>query len=252
MIKSISKTITNLLLISAVLFVYVFSPVTVVAKDETLGDLKNTLKSLQAKEQANRNKKQKTQNEIKANKQRLSTAEDNLMNTRTKMTTLEEDIAHTNEEIERLKSETEKLLVLYQKNESENFYISYITGSSSVTELIMRVDALKTLTDYNNNKLNELELYIENSKKLSKELANYQVTLNKNIVAYNAAAEELQDELAELEEGAVTIQDEIKTMKELIKSYEAIGCKDDQLLTVYVNVENKSKWLKPLYIGRIN
>lgn len=240
-------------LIILVVFTWLFIPANTFAagKNDTLGSLKQSLKELQQKEQDNKNKKQKTQNEITANKKKMQTAESKLVETREEIDNIEKQIEHTNSEIESLKKETEELLTLYQKENTENYYYSYITGASSITDLIMRIDAMKLLTAHNDQKLNKLELLIKSNEKLKKELANYKVKLNKRIVEYEDSIEELGDVLAELEEGAVTIQDEIKNMKALIKRYEDLGCKDDQLLTVCVSVANNNGWLKPVSKGRI-
>ena len=53
-------------------------------------------------------------------------------------------------------------------------------------------------------------------------------------------------------EGAITIDDEIKSVKEQIKQYEQLGCKDDQLLTTCINIVSSKGWLKPVAKGKIS
>ncbi len=245
------KRVLGYLLVIVFLVSFLIRPVNALSEKDTLGDLKQSLKNLQAKETANKNKKQKTQSEINAGKAKINQAETDIMKTQEEMGSIESKIEHTNEEIEKLKQETESLLVLYQKLENENVYVSYITGATSMTELIMRMDAISQLTDYNNEKLDSLETYIKNNEKLKKELANYQVKLDQKIIVYEQQVDDLRDELAELEEGMVTIQDEIKNLKKLIQYYEDLGCKDNQLLTACVNVTDNAGWLKPVSKGKI-
>ena len=221
-------------------------------QNDTLGDLKTQLKALQAKQQQKQNEKKKTQSEIDANKRKMQNAANELEETKANIAELEKQIEITNEDITKVKAESEELLVLYQELDSENIYVSYITGASSMTDLIMRMDVINQLTEYNEQKLDELEMLINNNNKLNKELAKYQVKLNENIVAYEQSIEELGDELADLELGALTIDQEITALQETIKSYEKLGCKDDQLLTACVSVANNSGWLKPISKGRIN
>ena len=248
------KSLINYLII-LLLFLVLFTTrayaTTVIGKDETLGSLKESLKALQKKEQDNKNKKTKTQSEINANKTKIKNAENELMKTQLEIGTIEEQIEHTNGEIQKLKNETENLLVLYQKLENENIYVTYATGASSMTELIMRIDAINQLTDYNEQQLNNLEMLIKNNEKLNVKLDGYKEKLDSNIIAYENSIEELGDELAELEEGAVTIQDEIQNMQALIKRYQNMGCKDDQLLTDCVKISDNSGWLKPVSKGKI-
>ena len=95
------------------------------------------------------------------------------MKTQEEMGSIESKIEHTNEEIEKLKQETESLLVLYQKLENENVYVSYITGATSMTELIMRMDAISQLTDYNNEKLDSFILFF--SSRSARYLFSYSI-----------------------------------------------------------------------------
>ena len=233
------------------LVLLVIPNIKVEAASQTLGDLKNELKDLEAKAEQRKNEKKKTEAEIAANKRKLQEADYKLEQTKKEIEELQNEILKTNEEIAKVKSESEDLLILYQKLQSENVYMSYITGASSMTELIMRIDAINQIADYNEQKLNELEMLIKNNEKLDKELDKYQVKLNDDIKAYNEALDALGDELADIEEGAVSLDKQIASLKDSIKSYENLGCKDDQILTVCVNVINSNGWLKPVSKGRI-
>ena len=219
--------------------------------DETLGTLKQTLKDLQAKQAAQNNKKNQTKSQINANIKSKEKAEDDLISAKKEVEDTELAIEKTKNEIDELKVEIENLLQLYQKGENENVYLNYITGASSVTELVMRMDAVNLFTEYNKQRLDEMETLIKNNEKKSKELVVYQDKLDKKIVELEKINESLGETLAELEEGAVTIQDEIKNMQELIKYYEGFGCKDNQLLSVCINSTDNQGWLKPVTKGRI-
>ena len=219
--------------------------------DETLGTLKQTLKDLQAKQAAQNNKKNQTKSQINANIKSKEKAEDDLISAKKEVEDTELAIEKTKNEIDELKVEIENLLQLYQKGENENVYLNYITGASSVTELVMRMDAVNLFTEYNKQRLDEMETLIKNNEKKSKELVVYQDKLDKKIDELERINESLGETLAELEEGAVTIQDEIKNMQALIKYYEGFGCKDNQLLSVCINSTDNQGWLKPVPKGRI-
>ncbi len=218
---------------------------------ETLRDLKNQLTALQNKKKENENKKKKTKAEIEQNKKDMENAEQELFKTKEQVQKLQVEIENTNEELENKKKESEKLLVLYQMLESDNVYMEYVTGASTMTELIMRMDAVKQLSEYNNQQLSELEMLISNNNKMNKELDKYQVELDKKIVEYEAAIEELGDEYSELVLGGVSIDDEIANAKNIVKYYEDLGCKDDQELLACVDIANNKGWVKPISKGRI-
>ncbi len=240
-----------------VTFIFLFcifnmSVPTIDAKTEdTLGDLKDQLKALQKKKTESSNKVHQTKEEIEANKKKMNQASIELEDTKNTINELTIEIEKSNNEIEKVKKESEDLLVLYQKLQSENIYVSYVTGASSMTELIMRMDAINQLSNFNEQKLNELEMLIKNNDKLNKELVAYQGKLDEKILAYEKSIEELGDNLDELELGAVTIDQEIASLKETIESYEKLGCKDEQTLSACINVVDNKSWLKPISRGMI-
>ncbi len=228
------------------------TPLGVKAKSaETLGELKNELKDLQNKKAAQDNKKKQTESEIAANKKKVIQTSNELEKTKAEIETVKKEIEETNLKIGKLKDDSESILRLYQQLESENVYMAYITGASSMTDLIMRMDAIKELTDYNEAKINEMEQLSVDNKKLNKQLDKYEVTLNERIEDYNAAIDALGDELEGIEEGVVDLATQISQKKETIKIYENMGCKDDELLAVCSSLKDSSGWLKPVAKGRI-
>lgn len=253
MSKGIRKKFNNIFLICLVL-ILIFSSTNVYAaikKGDTLGDLKTQLKDLQNKKKQNENKKNQTKEEINANKNNIITAENELEETRSEVQSLKHEIVRMNEDIEKVKAESEDILRMYQKLESENVYMSYITGASSITEMIMRFDAVSQFIDSNQEKIEELELLISTNEKLNKKLDEYEAKLEKNIVAFEKSIETLDAELDDLIEGSLSIDEEIAALKETIKGYEALGCKDDQELLACVNVTNNIGWLKPVTRARV-
>lgn len=239
-----------------ILVVYIFGPinveaVTTVKKGDTLATLRENLKALQKEKRDSENAKKKTEGEIAASKNNIASANNKIDEAKKQVTLLTEEIDNTNKELEELRKETESLMILYQKLESENIYLSYITGASSMTELIMRMDAINQLTDYNEEKINNLELLIKTNAKMNDELQSYQKTLDAQIVQYEANIESLGRDLAEIVEGAESIDSEIQGVKELIDYYEKVGCKEDEDLISCVNIANNSGWTRPLTKGKI-
>jgi murein DD-endopeptidase MepM/ murein hydrolase activator NlpD len=249
------KNIIVILLVALLVSVYSLSIVKAAKTDikagTTLKDLRNSLKELQKKEADNKAKKQKTKEEINASIKKKNKTEEELEDTKEELNNLSIQVENTNKQVEDLKKETEELLVAKQKQSNQNLYANYITGASSITELIMRIDAITQITEASQGKLDNLELLINNSKKMDKKIGEYQKTLNKKIVEYEQLREDLEDELAEMELGAVSIGQEITAMKQLIKSYEMMGCKEDQDLLACASAANNTGWLRPIAKGKI-
>ena len=255
MMKKVNYFIRSILCL-AIVFMSIFSiyDMNVVAQsNETLRDLKNQLTTLKNKKKEQDNKKKLTEAQIKDYKAKSEKAQLDIIKASKDIDEINKNIEKTNAEIENVKKESAELLILNQKTESENIYLSYITGASTMTELIMRSDMIDMLTSYNNSKLKELELLTDNNKKLNKSLEKYQEDLAKKREEYEKIADELGDDLAEMNESAVTIDEEIRNTQSLIDYYTNCGCKDDDILSVCVAAKNSDNdgWLKPVTKGVI-
>ncbi len=256
MMKEINNVLIRIILVLALVFATIFSSYDVKAAstgNETLKDLKNQLSELKAKKKAQEDKKDLTEAQIKDYQKKSENAHLEMIKAQEQVEEVNKNIEKTNAEIEVVKKESAELLVLNQKTESENIYLSYITGASTMTELIMRSDMIDMLTNYNNSKLKELELLTENNKKLNKSLEDYQKELEEKRKEYDELADKLGDELAKIDESAVTIDEEIENTESLIKYYQNYGCKDNDILSVCVasHNQNNTGWLKPVPKGVI-
>ncbi len=256
MMKNVYYNSIRIFLIIVILVGYIGNPImvgaqTTVKSGDTLASLRKQLKEWENKKAQNDASKKKTQSEINANRKKIQDANASMESARAKVDSLNSDIEKTNEEIEKLKKETEEILVLYQQVSSDNFYINYLSGASSMTDLVMRIDAIKKFTDYNKSKLNSLEQLTKNNEKMQKQLGVYQEDLNKKVDAYELALDSLNNDYDDLIEGAEDIASEIDGLKELIKYYESAGCKENDDLSTCVNVSNNSGWLRPLKRGVI-
>ena len=221
------KKINLLLLITTLFFTFTF---TVEAKTlNTIQDYREALADLKAEKAAADKKKQQTESQIKQNQNNVKSANDEIVNAQNKLTLLNDEIANNEEKIKNLEAEISELLILYQKLSNENVYVKYATGATSMTELIMRLDAIKQVTDFNNQKINEAEQLIVSNSKMQKELAKYQQTLNEKIAQYEVNISNLGVELKELVDEYEDYPSQIKGYEDLIKMYKDIGCPRDKI-----------------------
>ncbi len=254
MMKKITNCFIHIILIIAITFGYLMPPLKVEAAtglDRTLADVKAELKTMEKKLQDNKNSQKKTQAEIDRAEVNMGNAKHEIEESEKEIALLTEEITKTNAEIEKLKAENAELLIQYQKLENNNAVYSYVTGASSITELIMRMDAINQLTEYNETKLDKMELLIRNNDKLSAELEKYKVKMDKKIVEYESIIDDLGDDLSSLIEGVPGLEDQIQDLKSSIKMYENMGCKDNDKLSVCMNFSNNSGWLRPVTSGKI-
>lgn len=244
--KMIRKAISFLLVISLL----VYQPLNAYAKEaETLADLRNELKALQAEKKRNEQSKNETQSEINSKKNAVANAHGEIEKAKNDITIAEQEIADSKVEIDKITAETEALLVFMQQMNGENAYVQYVSGSSSITELVMRLAAVDQITTYNQEQLVNLEELINKNEKLKVDLEKKQVDLNEKIINYEKKINSLGKNLADLAEVSEDIDDQIKNQKALIKSYEDMGCGENQLLSQCVDVANNAGWKKPLSRG---
>ena len=227
-------------------------PDNTLAKANTFGELKQELANLQAQQKANNNKKSLTKSQITSKSNDISTAEKEIQIGREKIETAKKVISETEVKISELEEKTNKLMEAYQVMMSSNSYLEFVTSSSSMTDLIMRIDAVKEVSSYNKEKLVEFEELVKTNEQTQVDLANYEKTLEANIETYKSNITALQNDLASLNEIGMDLVDEINSKQQLVNYYTKIGCKSEQTLEECSRVSGNDSWLKPLLKGRVN
>lgn len=82
----------------------------------------------------------------------------------------------------------------------------------------------------------ELEDLIEENEQLQVDLIKYEDELEQNIIEYEAKIDTLQYDLSSLGEVGMSLEDEIRSKRELIQAYEDMGCEEDQDLDVCASI----------------
>lgn len=252
-IKKYSSYFIRYILVISIITLYFIAPIKVDAKEaNTLRGLRNELSQLEAKKKANSEKKSLTKSQINTNTKNIANAEAEITKSQQQIETSKQLIVESNKKIDELTKKNEELMVYYQLMQGENVYMEFITDSSSMTELIMRSDAVNQLVSYQQEKLNELNDLIEENEKLQVDLKKYEDTLASNITKYESAIDSLQGDLSSLNEIGMDLDDEINSKKQLIKTYADMGCKEDQDLDECAALAGNATWLKPFAKGRVN
>ena len=245
MMKKIIKNILIVVVLSLFLL-----PNIVEAK--TLGDLKNELAALKKQKSDNESSKNKTQSEINAQNNKIADAHSQVEKAENDIELAKQKIAESNNKIDKTKDESSKLLVFYEIMNGENSLLEYVSGATTMTDLIMRADAISQILDYNQTKLAELEQLIEDNKQLQIDLKKKEEDLNQKIKEYENSVVSLKNDLSSLVEISLDIDTQIKAQQDFIKYYESIGCKDNQELAACESVANNTRWLRPLNRGLIS
>ncbi len=251
MIKSKNYILRIILIITLFTSNVLFSTVNAAGNEKTMGDLRTNLKNLEAEKRKNQNAANQTKSQIEAKKGNVISAKNKIEQSELDIAIAKREIEKSNREIEELTAKSKELMVFHEMLDNNDMYYEYITGSSSMTELIMRQDAIDLLVEYNKSNVEKLEKLIEKNEATQIELKKLQITLEENIVSYENSIKSMSRDLASISEITEDIDAQIKNQKSVIDYYVSIGCKDHQLLSACDQIANNSGWLKPLIKGRI-
>ena len=246
--KKLGSYFIRYIFVFLILSVYILEPMNVTAKEgETLQDLKDELAELKRQKAENERQEEMTENEIEEKQRAIEQANKDIANAKNDIDIAKAQIEDYNEKIAELDKQTQDLMAFYQIMNGNNAYMEFITDSSSMTELIMRADAIEQLSNYNQEKLVELEDLIEANEALQVDLIEKQKDLQNKIVEHQEKIVELEGNLDGIYDATESIDDKIGYAEDQIEYYEDIGCKDSDILSVCEGGTGyNSTWLKPL------
>ena len=256
MIKKIVNYSIRICLIIAVVFSYFVTPEVVeAATAETLGDLRREYESLLAELNEYENMTEQAKQEIAQKEAAIAQAEEDITEAEDQYDEAELAIIESNENIANLEEETKKVLLYMQQMQGQNAYVEYVTGASSMTELIMRVEAVNQVTGYIQTTTKNLEAEIKKNEELKVELQEKQTKLENQIASYEQVIAEQYDNIDEYSEFSLDLETQVENAKNLYDSYKetcqsTVGSTaDDVILSTCSNVPLNSGWLKPLNSG---
>lgn len=247
------KRIKKLFIFS--IFFFIALPNVLAINEETLGDLRRTYEKFLAEKQANDNKTAAAKADIAKKEAAIKQAEADISKAEHEQEEAEKNIEESNKNIEQLKLESEKVLLYMQQMQSKNVYVEYVTGASSMTEMMMRLEAVNQVTAYIQDTTKNLELEIKRNQELREELIKKQENLSKQIVIYEETIKRLNSNLEEYDKFALSIDDQVKMARD---NYEAnkkickenLGKTDDSVvLNDCTKIPVNGGWLKPLTSG---
>lgn len=241
----------NLVLIIVVLLIIL--PLNVFAEDtsKTLGDYKKELTNLKNQKKENQNTKKLTQNQIDQTKNDIGAKHNEILKNQDIIMAATEESKALEKEIDAGKDELAGLISYYQVMSSDNAYLNYIFGSSSYEELVFRYAIVDQITSYQDSRITEWEDKIAYNNQLKADLQAKEEELNKQIEDLNKDVSKLGNNLDELNEMALDIDAEIKSIEGTISYYDSIGCKDTETLAHCLKVYGDTKFRRPLTSGRI-
>lgn len=266
-INKITSCFSRCFLIILLLVFYIF-PIPIASatsnSDLTLAQMRTQLEKLKQQKAENEHQQEVTEAEKEAKNRALSNTYAKIEETQTKVEEAKQSIEESNARIAELNQQTQELMSYYQILSGNNTYMEFITDSSSMTELIMRSDAIEQLSSYNQEKLLELENLIDDTEQKQVELLEYEDELNANVADYQKQLEEIDSSLIQFSDISMSIDEQIEMLEDSIETNENMGCKESETLNSctlrlsrendvdYTWYVNNYGWLKPVTKGRIS
>ena len=242
-------------LLAIIVFVLTsFIPVSKISVDaatnaKTLAELRKELKDWEKKQKENTKKTNITKAEINSAKNSVSSKQNEIEENQHKVIAATNESEQLEKEIENGKESLEKLIKTYQIANGENIYLEYIFEATSYEELIYRYAVIEQVMEYQDDLINEWKDKIEYNNQLKIDLAKREETLNQQIDSLATEIDKLDDELEDYFDISLSIEDEIKSTKELIEYYEDLGCEENEDLAKCVNIVSDTGFKRPLVKG---
>ncbi|MBR1679452.1 MAG: peptidoglycan DD-metalloendopeptidase family protein [Bacilli bacterium] len=238
-----------------------FLPLAHAESQATLGDLKNAYQSKLNEKAENDRKSEEAKAEIEANRRAIAQAEADISKAEEDMEEAQEKINESNAKIAELQERASKVFRYLQQMEGENAYVEYVSGATTITDLVTRIAALEQISDYIKKTVTDLQEEVKRNEELKKDLEVKKATLERQSKEYAAVIAARVADVANYDKYALSIDDQVKATKARLD--DAVErCKkwapdkgDSAIVNVdciepkYQNSIINDGWLKPLNYG---
>lgn len=243
------KRLIHLMLIILCIFCFA-SNYDVSAK--TIGDLKNELQALRDKKAASDTKKKATEEEINKVNVQVKRITALITTSENKIKDMNKDIVNLEAKAEEKEDEIKDIVNFLQIANSENAYLEYVFGATSIDDLILRSAISEQLVDYNNDLISQYNETVK-AHRIKIEEMNQEI-INLDIEQKNLEVElvKLGDSLEDATDISVNIADEIKAQEKIINYYvNTLKCTDNQDINTCGNIPYSGKMIRPVVSGAV-
>lgn len=243
-----NKKIITYCFIFVLMFVSFFPLKVVDAK--TLKDYRNDLAALKKEKAEAEANSEKIQAQIDAANEKIRQATVEIADATKEQKDTEDEIEILGKKIDEKEKQIKDLVSFLQLSNGENFYLKYIFGAESFTDLIYRFAVVEQLTKRNDELVEEMnELIVSNEKKI-KELEKHKKELAELNKKVQAEIGKLGSKKSVYIEETEDYDLQIKSMEKKIKYYVEQGCSETEDLNRCVtSVPYDYGFSKPLKTG---
>ena len=244
------KYVKTLLLLLTIFLTFSISNINVNAL--TINDYQRELDKLKEEKRKQEEADEKVKQEIEQKKQEMAQVNEKIKQATNDIADKEKEIKDYEGKIEVKEEQIKDLVSFLQVSNSENFYLKYIFGAESFTDLIYRISVVEQLTTKSNELIAEMSNLIKENKQNIEKLENKKVELNK-------LNREILDKISSLGKERDSFFDEVESIDEQIsiaekqiKQYRDLGCKDNEELSTCTSlIPSSSGFIRPVKNGAI-
>ncbi|MBQ9072564.1 MAG: peptidoglycan DD-metalloendopeptidase family protein [Bacilli bacterium] len=189
---------------------------------KTLRDLKQELAELEQKQSEVENEQKLTEQQIENKKQSISNINVEINDIHKEMENLTVEIEELGIEIKEKEQEIKDIMNYYQLSNGESAYLEYIFNAADYTDFIYRMAIAEQLSNYNDKLVDEYNEKIKENEQKKKDLSNKTIELNEKQKQLEEELASLGSQLGEIMDENVTVEDDIKSIKKLINTYENV------------------------------
>lgn len=177
--------------------------------------------------------------EVAEVKKKIADIESQITQAEAEMNKLQEEIEKSNKEIENKKEESKKLMKYFQVIDSDNTYLEYIFGATSITDMISRMAVVEQLTEYNDKLIKELNQLIKTNNQKKSELEAKKDELKQLNADLKSQKERIEADSASVRVTMPSTKNQIKMYQDQVTYWKNKGCKSSDVLGVTCGVPPK-------------
>lgn len=255
----IKKVNIFMILLSLIGFAIMPSVVHASTDPVTLGDLEDLLNELKRQQRENDANQKYTQQQIEARNQAIKNAEAEKVAAEAEQLLAHQKVEESNRKIEQLKKEANEVLLYLQQMQGQNAYVEYVTGATSMTDLVTRIAAIEQISNHIQTTMDNLEIEISKNEKLKIELEEKQKRLDIELDNYRKSIETFSAQLDEYSKNAPGIAEQVaiaqrsynESKEQCSNNSKTANLGRNAKLSDCSDTPYNAGWLKPLNKGVI-
>ena len=194
------------------------------ASAKSIAEFEKEVNKYTAELEAKKKNLAKNDDEVADIKRQIRSAEKQIADAKEEVKTLEQEIKDSEEEILRKKEQSKSIISYYQMSNGSNFYLEYAFGAEDITDMIYRLAVVEQLTEYNTEKMKELDELIKQKQARQEELAKKQESLKQLEKDLEKTKARIEQDSNSIKESMPSIEAQIKAANESVKYYKSLGC----------------------------